>query len=172
MAPWGPLSDDIERQEAFRERRHLHVCDIGPWRVTLIYVKVKKAYVIRLGLLYLNIMSSMMSACLIDYEIWPFLHILWPWPSDYYGNGNELNQKLTHLAFVTNDLHQRKMVVERKWRMEITEIADYRRQRDQNIVTENLKLILRPSELYLLLKTGLGLFLLTLYTFQTINLIL
>ena len=30
---------DRKRQEAFRERRHLHVCDLWPWRLTLTLVQ-------------------------------------------------------------------------------------------------------------------------------------
>ena len=31
------------KQEAFRERRHLHVCDLWPWRVTLTSLKVQES---------------------------------------------------------------------------------------------------------------------------------
>ena len=66
-----PFKDE---QEAFRERRHLHVCDLWPW-------VVKKAYVIRCRLLYCTLVPGMMSVNVIVSEIWPLVYFCDLWPS-------------------------------------------------------------------------------------------
>ena len=49
-------------QEAFRERKHFHICDIWHWRVTLTLRQGKnKAYVIRCCLLFCTLVPGMMS---------------------------------------------------------------------------------------------------------------
>ena len=66
-------------QKAFRERRHLHVCDLWPWVVTL---TLCQDYVIRCRLLYCSLVPGMMSVSVIVCEIWPlvYFHDLWPSP--------------------------------------------------------------------------------------------
>ena len=76
-----------KKQEAFRERRHLHVCDLRPWRVILTLTsKVKKAYVIRCRLLYCALVPGM-SVKVIVCEVWTLINFvtfaLHLWPSAY-----------------------------------------------------------------------------------------
>ena len=67
------------KQEAFRERRHLHVCDLGPCGLVWPwpFVKVKKDYVIRCRLLFCTVVLGMMSMGLILYEILQFVYLMW-----------------------------------------------------------------------------------------------
>ena len=64
------------QQEAFRERRHLHICDLVVWPWP--FVKVKKANVIRCLLLYFTLVPGMRSTGLLLYEISPFVYFIWP----------------------------------------------------------------------------------------------
>ena len=48
--------------------------ELWPWPS----VKVKKAYVIRCGLLYGTLVPGMMSVSVIDCDIWPLVHFLRP----------------------------------------------------------------------------------------------
>ena len=64
------VTKTIIQQEAFRERRHLHDCDLWPW-----------AYGIRCCLLYCTLVPGMMSVSVIVCEIWPFVHFCYLWPS-------------------------------------------------------------------------------------------
>ena len=66
------------KQEAFRERRHLHVCALWPWHVTLILFQVKKAHDIKCRLLHCALIPGMISVNEIVCEIWPLIHFLWP----------------------------------------------------------------------------------------------
>ena len=77
----------IWQQEAFRERRHLHVCDLWPWRVTLTLLQGQESYVIRCRLLYCALIPGMMNLNVTVCEIWPLIHFvtfdLHLWPSAY-----------------------------------------------------------------------------------------
>ena len=70
--------EDNTQQEAFRERRHLHVCDLLHWLLIWPNFKVKKAYVIGCCLLYCALVPGIMSMNIIVCEIWPLIHFLWP----------------------------------------------------------------------------------------------
>ena len=52
---------EYDWQEAFRERRHLHVCDLWPWVVTL---------TLRHRFLYCPLVPGMMSVSVIVCQIW------------------------------------------------------------------------------------------------------
>ena len=57
------------KQEAFRERRHFHICDIWHWRVTLTLSQGQNYYVIRYRSLYCTLVPGMMSVSVIVCEI-------------------------------------------------------------------------------------------------------
>ena len=69
-----------EKQEAFRERRHLHVCDLWPWVVTLTLSQGQKAYDIKCRLLCCTLVPDTMSVSVIVCEIWPLVHCCDLWP--------------------------------------------------------------------------------------------
>ena len=68
----------MKKQEAFKERRHLHVCDLWPWGVTLTFHKIKKADVIRCRFLYCTLEPGMMSMDIMFYDISLFVYFMWP----------------------------------------------------------------------------------------------
>ena len=71
------ISDSlIKNQEAFRERRHLHVCDLCD--VPLTFRQGQKADVIRCHLSYCTLVPGMMSMGLLLYEILPFVYSMLP----------------------------------------------------------------------------------------------
>ena len=75
-------SREINReQEAFRERRHFHICNLWPWIMTLTLSQVKKVYVIIYCLLYCALVPGMMSVNVIVWEMWPLIHFCYLWPS-------------------------------------------------------------------------------------------
>ena len=57
------------QQEAFRERRHLHVCDIWPCGVTLTFRQGQESDVIRCRFLYCTLATGKMSMSTILFEI-------------------------------------------------------------------------------------------------------
>ena len=70
-------------KEAFRERRHFHVCDLWPWVVTLLLSQGQKGLChYSCCLLYCTLVPGIMSVSVIVCKIWPFVHFcdlrLWP----------------------------------------------------------------------------------------------
>ena len=64
-----------KKQEAFSERRHLHVFDLWHWGATLTLSQDLIVYVIRCRLLYCTLVPGMMSVSGIVFEIWPLVHL-------------------------------------------------------------------------------------------------
>ena len=117
LADWELKSKTMKKlqQEAFRERRRLHVVtfDLVVWP----YYKVKKDYVIRCCLLYCTLVPGMMSVSVILYEIWPFVRFcdLWPSPvtfSIYQGHLHSITNRFTKCCMLVPSM---KFVGTSKW---------------------------------------------------------
>ena len=67
------------KKETFRERRHLQVCDLWPWVVTLTLDQGQKGLCHQMSLIiyYCTLLPGMMSMGLLLYEISPFVYFIW-----------------------------------------------------------------------------------------------